>query len=304
MINTNIDLNLYKTFYAVAKHGGFSKASEVLYVSQPAVSASIKKLEEQLGLKLFKRDNKLFQLTRAGEQLLFYVESMLNTMEIAEKKIKENSMSINNEIKIGVPSHINIFILNDLIEEYLKVNNKMRFTLVNRSTNEMLDMLYKKELDLLVDNDAPILNKIKNCCITRICAIENCFVGAEKYKQFSEQVHTFSELNEQSLLLPATRTLTRNELEKVVRLFDRNLVLKPKIDVSITEVMYDLVIRNIGIGYFPRKFVKKDIQQKKLFEIKTTLPLPKTEICCIYIPETISNCSMSFIKYIENRLSS
>ena len=160
MINTNIDLNLYKTFYAVAKHGGFSKASEVLYVSQPAVSTSIKKLEEQLGLKLFKRDNKLFQLTRAGEQLLFYVESMLNTMEIAEKKIKENSMSINNEIKIGVPSHINIFILNDLIEEYLKFNDKMRFTLVNRSTNEMLDMLYKKELDLLVDNDAPILNKI------------------------------------------------------------------------------------------------------------------------------------------------
>ena len=73
IIENNIDLNAYKTFYVVAKWESFSKAASELYISQPAVSYSIKKLEEELNTKLFIRLNRGIKLTDAGEKLKFYV---------------------------------------------------------------------------------------------------------------------------------------------------------------------------------------------------------------------------------------
>ena len=78
LVENNIDLNLYKIFYVVAKYESFSKAANELYVSQPAISYSIKKLEEELNTKLFIRLNTGIKLTDAGEKLKFYVENALN----------------------------------------------------------------------------------------------------------------------------------------------------------------------------------------------------------------------------------
>ena len=89
MIESNIDLNTYKTFYAVAKYESFSKAASELYISQPAVSYSIKKLEEELNTKLFVRLNKGIKLTDAGEKLKFYVENAFNNIIAGYKELSE-----------------------------------------------------------------------------------------------------------------------------------------------------------------------------------------------------------------------
>lgn len=302
--NKDIDLNMYKTFYAVAKSGSFTKAAEILYISQPAISVAIKKLEDQLDVKLFKRDNKGIKLTEKGEQLLFYVESAFNTLNMAEKRLEDLDGINNEEIRIGCPSHISIFLLSDLIEYFRNNYPGIRFFIVNRSTKEMIKMLENREISMIVDNDAPILNDLKNVIITKLLDVENCFVASEKYKDLSRKKVSFEALNNYELLLPATRTLTRVELEKVVRQSSNELLLKPVIDVSITEVMYDLMKRGLGIGYFPKMFVAKDIKEEKLYEIKTVLSLPKTELCCIYVPEFMNNAEKSFFNYMKKQAES
>ena len=100
IFKNNIDFNSYKTFYVVAKCKSFSKASEELNISQPAVSIAIKKMEDNLDVTLFKRDKKGIELTETGKQLLFYVESIINTLNTAEKRLKEDKTLTNGEVII------------------------------------------------------------------------------------------------------------------------------------------------------------------------------------------------------------
>ena len=76
MVNLDLDLNLYKTFYVVAKNNSFTKASKILFISQPAVTQAIKKLEEQLDIELFKRTSKGIKLTKDGEKVYYYAEKL------------------------------------------------------------------------------------------------------------------------------------------------------------------------------------------------------------------------------------
>ena len=149
IFKNNIDFNSYKTFYVVAKCKSFSKASEELNISQPAVSIAIKKMEDNLDVTLFKRDKKGIELTETGKQLLFYVESIINTLNTAEKRLKEDKTLTNGEVRIGVPTHIGVFLVSEIIEKFKNIYPGVKFYIESRSTKDMLDMLTKREIDMI-----------------------------------------------------------------------------------------------------------------------------------------------------------
>lgn len=293
----DIDLNMYKTFYAVAKSGSFVKASELLFVTQPAISVTIKKMEDQLEIKLFKRNNKGIQLTEAGTELLFYVENVFNTLKTAEKVLKEDKNLNNGEIRIGVPTHIGIFLVNDFIEKFKSLYPGVTFHIENKNTKDMLNMMAKREIDILIDS-APIFNAVDDMEIVNLMEFDNCFVANKKYEKLSKEVISFSTLNGYQLLLPAERTSTRIDLERVVAKEKNDLKLNPIIEVSTTEMMYDLVNRGLGIGYFTKMSVNDDIVNNKLFEIKFKSSLPKTQVCMAYVTDFLTKANKQFIEYV------
>ena len=301
MSESNIDLNMYKTFYTVAKCGGILKASQILYISQPAISISIKKLEDSLGVQLFKRNNKGVQLTDIGEKLLFFVETALNTLNMAEKRIKEDQHLINGEVRIGVPTHIGIFLVNDWIQEFRRIYPGVKFFIENKSTQDLLNMLQKKEIDIIIDS-APIYCVSQDIRVDKLQDFEMCFVASEKYKKLAQNSLNFQVLNKYPLLLPAKRTSIRSSLEETVKKENADVVLDPTIEVSTTEVMYDLVKRGIGIGYFAKMSVLNDLINNELYEIKVNALLPKTEICVAYILEFLTNANITFIKYLKKEI--
>ncbi len=109
----NLDLNLCRTFLVVAKLGSISKTATELCVSQPAVSYSIKTLEEELNCKLFNRNTKGVELTADAIKLLYYIENAYNTLEIGLKTLKDSSDLLEGEIRIGVPTHICTFLVSE-----------------------------------------------------------------------------------------------------------------------------------------------------------------------------------------------
>lgn len=298
----NIDLNAYKTFYTVAKAQSFSKASELLFISQPAISVSIKKLEDQLNVKLFKRDNKGIQLTENGKKLYFYVESVLNTLSTAERKLKEDKNLSYGEIRLGVPTHIGIFLINEMIFEFKTLYPGIKFRIENRPTRDMLKMLEKREIDMIIDN-APIDSNLVDMEVTNLIKFDNCFAADKKYAKLATEAIDFITLNKYQLLLPAERTSTRISLEKEVKKEKQDLTLKPIIEVSTTEMMYDLVKKGLGIGYFTKMSVIEDLVNRNLFEIKTKSVLPQTEICLAYLPDFLTNASLQFIKFIKKQIT-
>lgn len=301
IFKNNIDFNSYKTFYVVAKCKSFSKASEELNISQPAVSIAIKKMEDNLDVTLFKRDKKGIELTETGKQLLFYVESIINTLNTAEKRLKEDKTLTNGEVKIGVPTHIGVFLVSEIIEKFKNIYPGVKFYIESRSTKDMLDMLTKREIDMIIDN-SPLGQDISGMKIVPLMSFDNCFVANKKYIKLADNIIDFRELNKYQILLPAERTSTRNILEDVIRSESPNLKLNPVIEVSTTELMYDLVKRGLGIGYFTKSSVINDIVNNDLFEIKTKTKLPKTETCLAYIPEFLGIASSKFIDFMMREI--
>ena len=120
MFDKNIDFNLYKTFYIVTQCKSFSKASENLFVSQPAISYNIKELEKALDVKLFYRNAKGVTLTPEGENLYYYIKNACDYICLGEQSIKESKEMISGNIRIGVPTHIGISYLGDKIERFHK----------------------------------------------------------------------------------------------------------------------------------------------------------------------------------------
>ena len=102
-MNNNINLNLYKDFYAVSIYGSLAKAAEYTYTSAPAISKSIKKLESVLNRKLFYRKPSGMELTAHGKELLYYVEKSFNNLLIAERNMLETDNLERGKLVIGMP---------------------------------------------------------------------------------------------------------------------------------------------------------------------------------------------------------
>ena len=98
------NLSQYKIFYEVARTGNISRAARELYISQPAVSKSIKKLEESLGVSLIKRSSKGITLTNEGNILYRYLHSAFETISAGEDTLRHIHELGIGHIRIGVSS--------------------------------------------------------------------------------------------------------------------------------------------------------------------------------------------------------
>lgn len=297
-----MDLNLYRIFLEVAKTGSISKAASSLFVSQPSISYSIKMLEEELKCKLFNRTAKGTELTIDGEKLLFYVEGAFNMINAGCKTVKDSENMISGEIRVGVPTHIGIFLLSKYIQKFIEKYPGIKFTIVNRATSEMVDMLEKRNLDFIVDS-YPIDSNGKDIVLYKLIEVSNCFVGNEKYKNIvNEGIINIEDIQKYPLLLPPKITSTRKALES--KLKDRIDNLEAIIDVPTTEVMLELVKKGLGIGYFTKESVQKYIDSGRLYEIPVDVELPKTDICIAYVDNFLANAPKKFIEMLNSEIKS
>ena len=169
----NIDYNLYKIFLYLYEEKSISKTAAKLYVSQPAISYSLKELENQLGYTLFYRNSKGIEPTLEAKELYTYVSTAFNIFNDAEEHIKNlNSLNIGC-IRIGTPSHIGIFYLTNYIADFRRIYPGIKFEIISRSTSDMVDMLEARKLDIIVDT-LPINSK-KNVTKVTLSKLHNCF---------------------------------------------------------------------------------------------------------------------------------
>lgn len=296
----DLDLNLCTTFLTVAKLGSVSKAANELHVSQPAVSYSIKTLEERLNCKLFSRTAKGVELTADAVKLMYYIESAYNTLETGFKILNDSNDLLQGEVRIGVPTHICIFLVSDIIELFNKNYPGIKFSIVNKSTAEMVDMLEKRNLDLIIDS-YPIDSSRKDITIVDLLNIDNCFVASNKYSNLlnNNKPISIEELTRYPLILQPKKTSTRRALEAIG--IDLENKFEPNIEVATTEVMLELVKKGLGIGYFARQSVLNQIQSGELIEIPIQEELPKTKIGVVYIEEFLTNAPKKFVEVIKEK---
>ena len=294
MYKSNINLNLYKTFYEVAKSGSISAASKRMYVSQPATSKAIKKLEEELNIKLFYRNLNGMELTEKGKDLLFYIEDAFNSLLIGERNVCEDDSFSKGRLSIGVPSHIGRFFIFDKIEEFHSLYPNIEISIISRSTNEILNLLLNHEIDFAIDS-SPIEITHSNMRVVPLEKVRHCFFAIKDSKiKGIEKITSITDLKDIPLVLPVTRSYHRKELNKLAIEYDCEF--KNTLSIETSEMIITATGRDIGIGYVIRDLIKEEIKNGIYKEIKIKEELPKVEINIVYIDKYLTKVPR---KYIE-----
>lgn len=265
----NVDLNLYKTFYIVAKYNNFTKASEELCISQPAVTQAIKKLEEQLNIELFKRTNKGIELTELGKMVYYYAEHLYNLAKSNENLITQIKNGQEKIISIGVPTHIGTFYFVKFFKKFNEKYPNVKIKIVNKKSDEMLKMLLKRELDVVIDTDMTSVNDeiIK---VREIMKLDGCFVGNSKYKFLAENEKISpNELIKYPLILPSATTSNRKAIDYFFK--KNNIILDPLVEANSSSISKEIINQGIGIGWMIKEFVIDDLKLGNLFEVKVDI---------------------------------
>ena len=174
----NINLDLYKIFYYVAINKNITKAASILLISQPAITQSIKKLEEEIGYKLFYRTSKGVELTSYGEELLANIKTPIEKLTSSKKTLETLDNKPIETIRIGGGT---ILLKHNFIEGFKKFNKKypnIKIEITRGITTELLEKLNNNMLDLVLHNMPVEINE--NTISYEIETIQDIFVANPK----------------------------------------------------------------------------------------------------------------------------
>lgn len=296
-LKSNIDINKYKVFLAVADYKSFSKAAEYLYISQPAISHAIKELEDSLETKLFIRDKKIVSLTEDGEKIKEYVRNAFNTISLGEKLLKEKKDDLNGIIRIGIYSHISHFMLPKVIKEFKQKYPKSKFYIYSSSNQEMLDKFKNNELDLLIMQYPIFLNE-NNLKEEILCKLETCFYSNKEY--YDIYCNNTNSITTIPTILPTRGFPDISKLEETLK--NNNIMLKHHYTSYATELTISLVKEGLGIGWGLKKCIEKHLDNKELYELKTDFELPLSCFSIAYNENILNNTTKKFLKLFKERM--
>lgn len=290
MYKSNTNFNLYKTFYDVVICGSISKAATINYTSQPAISRSIKTLEQELNTKLFIRTKKGIELTDKGRELFFYVEQGYNSFLTAERRILEDKNLLKGKLSIGIPSHIATFYLFDSLDEFHKKYPNIEITIISKSTSSLLDLLRSHEIDFMIDSE-PVITRDTSITIKHIKNLHNAFIASADYD--TSNIKTLRDLENIPVIIPIKGTANRQNLDEV--LVKNKVELNNVLNIHTSELIIGAIKRKLGVGYVIKELVQHEINNGYFKEVKLD-GLPKTGISLVYIESFLTDSPRVFLK--------
>lgn len=278
---SELDLNLLKIFVVVAQNNSILRASEKLFISQPAVSTSIKRLENLLGGKLFLRTSKGVMLTDEGRILYDYSVEALNKID-AGLNIFNDFVSLNcGNIKIGSGSTAIRYMILPFINFFSNKYPKITISITDGNSEELQDYLLKTQVDLSITS-LPI-SKSNLFDVTKIFETTDCFVAGNKYADLRGKIIKGNDIKKYPLIL---QKLPSNNRELFDEMCSANKIeLAPTFEMSSFNLIADFAINNMGIGFTIKEFMKSYFDSEKLFEVKTDLLLPRQTFVAITLKD-------------------
>ena len=265
-----VNLELYRVFYTVAKCGSLTRAAQELFISQPAVSQSIKQLEGQLGIPLFNRTHRGMEIAAGGKLIFKQVEEALDILEKAESKLTEMHSAAVGTIRIGATDGIFSNILADKIVQFNAEYPAVKIELITGTSPETLTQLKENKCDIGFIN-LPIEDK--DVHFTRTVAhLSDIFVAGEKFSHLKGKELGLSALQEYPLIMIEENTVARRALTSFLGTL--GVKLNADIEVENWDLMLKFARKGMGIGCVPREYARKFIDSGEIFELDVRPALP------------------------------
>lgn len=282
------NLNLYQIFYEVAGCHNFSVAARKLYISQPAVSKAISRLEEDLDTALFHRSSRGVTLTPEGELLYSHVETALLSLKSGTDLLKSTANGNVSQLSIGVSTTLCKYVLLPFLKPFISENPNIKITISCQSTFDTLTALQNGSIDIGLVGIPGDARAEKNPAITYLPlkTIEDIFVASDTYlspfllKSKGETQALDTLFKEASFIMLDKENISRKHADAF--LAARELTLPHVIEVNNMDLSIEFARAGLGIACVISAFVEEDIKKGTLRELKLTHRIPRRRIGFAY----------------------
>lgn len=293
----NINYELYRIFYEVAIQENITKASEVLHISQPAVTKQLKNLENQLGGELFIRTRKGVVLTENGREIFNYIKQAMHCFENAELQFSNLKRIETGTIKIGVSTTLCRIFLMPYLDSFHKKYPNVAIQVYTDPSVILTTMLKEGKIDLLISKCLDIDDADLNFRI--LGYLHQCFIASATYAELRGKTVPLASLNNYPLLFPKDPSTSR---ESLMRFCHReNIEMTSKIEIASTTLLEDFVQIGFGVGLVTREYSLDIIDNQAVFEVKTSPEIPSIPFALTTLKNSYhSFAANKFIEMIEN----
>ena len=265
-----------------------------MYISQPAITKSIKKLESDLEITLFNRSPKGVTLTENGKVFFEFIKNGVESFMNGEHKLTSLKNLETGTIKIGASTTVTKYFLLPFVEKFHEKYPNIDISITNHLTTTLVSMLKKGSLDVLIVN-LP-MEKDKDLEITPCCELHDCFAANQKYKNQIKKKIALKELVENYPIITQkepsnTRTFLNQLMQK------HEIEFHPKFDIVSYSLVKDFAKIGMGISYITKEFAKGELEKGELIEIPIKEKIPTRRLGIVLPKNTIT--SFATEKFID-----
>jgi DNA-binding transcriptional LysR family regulator len=292
-----MELYTLQVFLAIATEKSFSRAAEKLLRTQPAVSLTLQRLEQELGEKMIDRSGKDLILTDAGHIVLDYArrfQSLEQELDNALAELRDNSAG---RLIIGANESTILYLLRHIErfrELYPRIKIQVRRSLSSKIPNELLD----GNLELGVISYDPADARLKSKAIYTDAL---AFVVSPRHRLAHRKTVSITELGAENFI---AHNVVSPYRDVVLREFQSHKVpLRMDIEMPTIETIRKLVQNNAGVAFLPRMCVEPEIEQKLLCEVRVKEMHVERKIRLIYpARRALSHAAQAFLEELEGRV--
>lgn len=290
------NLNYYKAFYTVAKHKNISKAAEELYISQPAISKSLSKLEENLGCSLFQRTSRGVTLTTEGAILYERIKDAFQSIEAGESELRHRNELGIGQIRIGVSTTLCKYILLPYLNQFINEHPHIKVTIACQSTFHTIQLLENGSIDVGLIGMPEHHSNIE---FMELQQIQDTFVATRNYLNNL----SIREQNQENLFFGANLMLLDEEnitRQYINDYFYRNNIKTNQIlEVSTMDLLIEFAKIGLGIACVIREFVEEELRSGHLIELPMNEPIESRSVGFAYAKSHApSKAVMQFLEYV------
>lgn len=286
------NLSQYKIFYEVAKAGNISKAARELFISQPAISKAIGKLEDSLDTTLFTRNSRGVQLTDEGQILFEHTCRAFDELSSGELELKRAREFHMGHIRIGVSNTLCRYIMVSYLKKFIEQYPHVKITIESQSSTHTMDMLEQQKIDLgLVAEPKPQ----KNLVFFPVMEIEDIFVASPAYLENLKvreggDADVFQAGN---VMLLDRNNITRQYIDDYMT--SNHIEPNNLLEVTTMDLLIEFARIGLGLGSVIKEFVKEDLESGQLVQLKLDTPIHKRTVGFVYYSNRLSNTLSMFL---------
>ena len=295
----SVKLELYRVFKEVAEVGNITAAAQALYISQSAVSQSIKQLESDLQTRLFSRNSRGVTLTAEGKMLYEYVRSAMGLLETGEEKLSQTRELQMGQLVIGASDTVTSQFLLPYLDSFHRDHPAIHIQIISGRSHKVLGLLRSGKVDIAFASTPTDMTSLETfpCFPTH-----SIFVAGAEYPCDFDHVYSLEEISAFPLILLERKASSRLYLE---RFFLQNgLRLNPEIELGARSLLVDLAAIGFGVAGVTEEFVTRDLESGRLRKLQTSFQVPprSVDMCMLRdVPQTAA--AERFAAFVKQSLS-